>query len=100
MILMSIIGWLSSAAIVVAIAVRRRSLSILNRDYVVIFLAASILAAWLAFFRNHSAIHAYFMVRTLFVPLALGFAAPCVVLHGALRASKAASIPRQIVPTP
>ena len=88
MILTSMLGWSSGAAIVLVMAVQRRALSdSLCRDYVVVFLAASIVIAWLAFFRNHSSIHAFFMVRTLFVPLALGFAALPLSLCGALRAS-------------
>ncbi len=83
----SALGWSIGGALLLLRAVRRRSSSDLPaRDYVAAALAASIVIAWLAFFRNHSSIHAFFMVRTLFVPLALGFAAPCLVLHGALRA--------------
>jgi hypothetical protein len=88
----SVLGWSIGATILLARAVRRRwSPDPLARDYVAAALAASIVIAWLAFFRNHSSIHAFFMVRTLFVPLALGFAAPCVVLRGALRTSEAQS---------
>lgn len=37
------------------------------------FAAAAAVIVWFALFRNHTKIHAWFMVRFLYIPLALGW---------------------------
>ena len=73
--LSGVLAWCGGLAVVLAELRSRplREVALRHRNYLVAGAAASVVIGWLMFFRNHTSVHAYFMVRTLFVPIALGY---------------------------
>jgi hypothetical protein len=51
------------------------------RDFTILTIAALPVFGWYAIFKNHTFVHAWFMVRLLAAPIGLGFMAPLLTLR-------------------
>jgi hypothetical protein len=74
------LAWCVSAGLAVAVTFRRKSHSV-PVEWLAVCAAAAIVFARIALFKNHSYVHAWFIGRYMFLPLAFGWTAMILMLR-------------------